>query len=124
MSVKKTEQDDTIEERISMEIIVDAYNEEEQAMGWYNYLQDKLSFPFQGECHKKRSISPLKPNQEVKVIGMADEDECLQEMFVEIEYGDASLCVPLSQITVTSGNEDTQQAVKDWHYWVAQGYQF
>jgi hypothetical protein len=29
-----------------MKIIVDAYNEEEQAMGWYYYLDGKLNFPF------------------------------------------------------------------------------
>lgn len=30
------------EERIGMEIIVDAYGPEEQAMGWYYYLEEKL----------------------------------------------------------------------------------
>ena len=28
------------EERINMEIVVDAYDEEERAMGWYYYLAD------------------------------------------------------------------------------------
>ena len=32
--------DEAREERIHMEIIVDAYGPEEQAMGWYNYLDD------------------------------------------------------------------------------------
>ena len=30
-----------------MEIVVDAYDSEEQAMGWYSYLEDNLQFPFQ-----------------------------------------------------------------------------
>jgi len=34
------------EKRIDMEIVVDAYNEVERAMGWYCYLQDGLKFPF------------------------------------------------------------------------------
>ena len=29
-----------------MEIVVDAYGLEEQAMGWYSYLEEKLQFPF------------------------------------------------------------------------------
>ena len=33
------------EERITMEIVVDAYGPEEQAMGWYSYLEEKLQFP-------------------------------------------------------------------------------
>jgi len=43
---KKPKRDETREERISMEIVVDAYNEQERAMGWYCYLEDTLSFPF------------------------------------------------------------------------------
>lgn len=34
------------EDRIQMEIIVDADGPEEQAMGWYYYLEEKLAFPF------------------------------------------------------------------------------
>ena len=34
------------EERIEMEIVVDAYGAEERAMGWYYYLEDTLAFPF------------------------------------------------------------------------------
>lgn len=34
----KVEQDAEREERIMMEIVVDAYGPEEQAMGWYYYL--------------------------------------------------------------------------------------
>jgi hypothetical protein len=29
-----------------MEIVIDAYNADEQAMGWYYYLQYRLRFPF------------------------------------------------------------------------------
>lgn len=34
----KVEQDAEREERITMEIVVDAHNPKEQAMGWYYYL--------------------------------------------------------------------------------------
>jgi hypothetical protein len=49
-----------IERRIEMEIIVDAYESEEQAMGWYYYLEDRLIFPFKARCFMKRVTSPLK----------------------------------------------------------------
>jgi hypothetical protein len=32
--------------------------------------------------------------------------------------------VPLSQLKVVHGDEETQQAVEDWHYWVEMGYEF
>jgi hypothetical protein len=34
------------EHRIEQEIVVDAYNEEERALGWYCYLNEKLAFPY------------------------------------------------------------------------------
>jgi hypothetical protein len=46
----QVKKDDLREHRIDMEVVVDAYNEQERAMGWYYYLQDKLAFPFQGKC--------------------------------------------------------------------------
>ena len=46
----KAKRDKIREERISMEIIVDAYDSEEQAMGWYYYLEEKLHFPFLAKC--------------------------------------------------------------------------
>jgi hypothetical protein len=43
------------ERRIDMEIVVDAYNEVERAMGWYYYLQGGLKFPFKVRCIRKRA---------------------------------------------------------------------
>ncbi|MGE5061220.1 MAG: calcium-binding protein [Betaproteobacteria bacterium] len=34
------------ERRIEMEVVVDAYNALERAMGWYYYLEERLKFPF------------------------------------------------------------------------------
>ena len=116
--------DDVREERISMEIVVDAYGPEEQAMGWYYYLDDKLQFPFRATCITKRRISPLKVGTIVTVIGMAPEEECEQEMFVEIQWEDDVLGIPLSQLKPIETDEGTQEAVEDWHYWVDQGYEF
>ena len=42
----KTELNEEREKRITMEIIVDAYGPEEQAMGWYYYLEDTIEFAF------------------------------------------------------------------------------
>ena len=61
--------DEAREERIHMEIIVDAYGPEEQAMGWYNYLDDTLQFPFSARCVVRRATSPLEPGEEVEVVG-------------------------------------------------------
>jgi hypothetical protein len=122
---KKPKRDEGREERITMEIVVDAYNEGERAMGWYYYLEDKLNFPFLTRCINERAISPLRVGDEVEVVGMAPENECEREMFVETPWEHKrTLAVPLSQLKVLHGNEETKQAVEDWHYWVDMGYLF
>jgi hypothetical protein len=106
----KVERDEEREERITMEIVVDAYGPEEQAMGWYYYLQDTMQFPFTAVCISKRRISPLKEGVTVQVVGMAPEDECDREMFVEIEWEGDTLAVPLIQPEATEVDVETQQA--------------
>jgi hypothetical protein len=115
--------DEEREERIHMEIIVDAYGPEEQAIGWYYYLQEHLQFPFLTTCVAQRATSPLRVGDEVQVVGMAAEQECEHEMFVLMPWERDTLAVPLSQLEVVQGDEPTQQAVEDWHYWTARGYQ-
>ena len=121
----KIERDENREERIHMDIVVDAYGPEERSMSWYYYLDDKLQFPFTAKCKMRRQISPLKVGDSVEAVGMADADECQREMFVNICWDDDTLAIPLSQITpMDVEDEDTVQALEDWHYWVAMGYEF
>src|SRR4051812_13873627 len=112
---KKSKDDAAREERIDMEIVVDAYGPEERAMGWYCYLEDKLEFPFTARCTAKRSISPLRPKDEVDVTGMAPSDECGREMFVMIRWEKDGLAVPLAQLEPVDTDAQTRQAVEDWH---------
>ena len=118
----RIDRDETREYRISMEAIVDAYGAEEQAIGWYYYLDDRLSFPFLTKCIARRAISPLQVGDEVEVLAMAPEQECQHEMFVMMRWEKEGLAVPLSQLQVIHGDDDTREAVEDWHYWVNRGY--
>jgi hypothetical protein len=103
--------------RIEMEIIVDCYTEEEQAMGWYYYLEENLHVPFRASCIERRAVSPLKEGDEVEVMGMAPESECEHEMFVMIRWGIAGLAVPLIQLKPGKGADaSTRRAIEDWHY--------
>jgi hypothetical protein len=120
--MSKVERDEDREQRISDEAIVDAYGPEEQALGWYYYLDDKIEFPFDARCIKERSISPLRIGEALIVNGMADEHDCMVEMFVEIEWNDRNFGVPLSQLEGVEISEDAREAIEDWHYWVNMGY--
>jgi hypothetical protein len=112
------------ERRITHEIVVDAYDEWERAMGWYYYLDDRIRFPFRACCNKRRAISPLKKNEEVDVVGLPPEEECAREMLVTVRWRDRTLAVPLSQLAVVKADSATRRAVADWHYWVEQDYVF
>ena len=119
------ERDESREERIDMEIIVDAYNEEEQAMGWYYYLDTKLNFPFKAKWLTGGSISN---SEDVEVLKMSPEEACQREMFVEVLYKEGTaediFSVALSDIESIEADDETQEAVKYWHYWVGMGYEF
>jgi len=112
------------EQRIIYEIVVDAYGPEERAMGWFYYLENHLHFPFRAKCVKARPISPLRKGEEVTVVGMAPEEDCESDMLVIIEWCERTLGVPLAQLEGTNVDKETKQAIADWHYWVAQGYEF
>ena len=55
---------------------------------------------------------------------MAKEDDCMREMFVLIRFAGRKLGVPLSQLEVLAAKGETREAVDDWRYWVAMGYEF
>jgi len=96
------------EGRIRDEIVVDAYGAEEQAMGWYAYLDDMLEFPFRARCSVERAISPLQVDDEVEVVGMGPEDECAHEMFVLTPWRPRPLAVPLMQLEVVQAEDATR----------------
>ncbi|MCZ6635583.1 MAG: calcium-binding protein [bacterium] len=122
---KKSEKDEEREYRISNEIIVDAYDDEERAAGWYYYLEETLHFPFLTTCIAYRAISPLRVKDEVEAIDLAPYEECEHEIFVMMRWDrEEGLGVPLSQLKVVHGDEDTRQAVEDWNYWIRQGYRY
>ena len=118
------ETDEVREHRITMEAVVDAYNEQERAIGWYYYLEQRLDFPFLARCATRRSTSPLKVGEEVEVMGMAPVEECEHDMFVEMDRDDEGLAIPLSQLEVVDADDETREAVEDWIYWTKKGYQF
>lgn len=119
--------DEEREERIAMEIIVDCYNEHEAWSGWSCHLEDKLAFPFEAECIRARRASPLNVGERVTVTALLDDDESadsLAEMQVVIKWQGRTLAVPLAQLVGVDVNDETAEAIADWHYWVAQGRHF
>jgi len=118
------EKDVAREERIIMEIIVDAYDSGERAMGWYYYLEEKITFPFTAECIAVNKRSPLELGERVTVVQMSGEDYCGHDMYVDVTWKKKKLAVPLSQLDPLNADEDSIEAIDDWHYWLKRGYTF
>jgi hypothetical protein len=120
----KRKSDPLREDRIQNEAIVDAYGPEEQALGWYYYLENRVRFPFQARCTVTKAFSPLRKGETVEVRRMAPEDACSADMLVLIRWKGRTVAVPLSQLTPLDTDESTAEAIGDWHYWVDRGYCF
>ncbi|WP_036485988.1 calcium-binding protein [Myxosarcina sp. GI1] len=116
--------DEVREERITMEAVVDAYDEVERAMGWYYYLEDRLNFPFQAKWISNKRDK----GTEVTVVEMSPEDDCLGQMLVEVSYQEGELedifTARLGDIKPIDGDATTREAIADWHYWLTRGYEF
>lgn len=110
------------EERITMEIIVDCYNEHEVAMGWYYYLEEVFSSEFRVTCSKEIRSSWLKKGEKYTVHGLATEAECEHEVYVLVMVEGKGAIVPLRQLTPLDDTEqEILEAVADWHYWLERG---
>lgn len=118
------EKDGEREDRIAMEIVVDAYGAEEQTMGWYYYLDEKLQVPFAARCVHVEAKSPLQEGEQVTVLKMAPESECQESMWVRVEWQNRTIAVPLAQLQTVEADESTQLVMGDWLYWVQRGYLF
>jgi len=118
--MKKPRRDPIREDRIENEAIVDA-RPEEQAMGWYYYLENKIRFSFLAKCIATKVVSPLRIGETAEVIRMAPEENCAHDMFVLVRWQGWKMAVPLSQLVAIDPDESTAEAIGDWHYWIAQG---
>src|SRR3954471_699842 len=118
--MRRPKRDPVREDRIHNEAIVDA-GPEEQALSWYYYLESKISFPFRARCVAANAVSPLRKGETTEVLRMATEDASEHDMLVQIRWQGRKMAVPLSQLAAIDADESTQEAIGDWHYWVAQG---
>jgi hypothetical protein len=112
------------EDRIANEILVDAYNQSERALSWYYYLERRLRFPFAARCTHLEEESPLRRHGIVQVIGLAKADRCTTQVLVKVVHGQRSIEVPLWQLDSMASDQETNDAVADWHYWVYRAYHY
>ena len=74
------------------------------------------------DMENKRTLLEL--GERVMVVGMAGEDYCEHEMYVDVSWKGKVLAVPLVQLNPLDADEDSIEATGDWHYWSKRGYTF
>ncbi|ERH07889.1 MAG: calcium binding protein from Anabaena CcbP [Halonotius sp. J07HN4] len=77
-----------------------------------------MNFPFDAQCINEQDESPLKEGETVTVVGMSSTEATLSQQFVTVEWMNRELGVPLRQLEPIGVDDDTKQAVEDWHYWL------
>src|SRR4029453_6559434 len=107
----ETKRDPVREERIHNEAVVDAYGPEEQAMGWYYYLENKIRCPFQARCTVTKAVSPLRKGETGEGRPLAPEDACPTNRLGQIRWHGRTIAVPLSQLAEVNLDESTREAV-------------
>ena len=56
---------------------------------------------------------------------MADVDDCDHDMYITVEFHDNELAVQLSQLEpIGELDDESREAICDWHYCCERGYQF
>jgi hypothetical protein len=124
MAKDQPQRDEQREQRIG-QIIDGAHDEYDRIVAWYDYLEQRLDFPFRARVTSKAAGSPLCLHEQVEVLDLADVDDWEDGAQVTLGADRSGLDVPLSQLHPSeSADEPTRQAVADWHYWVQRGYHF
>ena len=107
--------------RIREDILVDTYDEYEEASAWHCYLTDNLRFPFEAVCEKQIICSPLRSGENVTVTGIADIKDYHGGIAVIVKWQDRKFAVPLEQLKPVDSSAEFAEAIEDWKYWMVAG---
>lgn len=104
------------EDRIAEGILVDAETDEDRATAWYYYLDSNVTFPFQ---------ATFDGDEEVEVVSLSVEEDCLDEMKMEVRYSDSFGEEPFTALLIEleplDADDESTEAIEDWQYWWERG---
>ncbi len=112
------EQDDACEHRINYEIIVDAYDDHEVAMGWYIHMNDNLEFPMQAKV-KLRLRGVKTEEKAVQIVEIDPKSETSLTLRLGMTKGKSDRVQYISpeDIVCIQTTEGNLEILNDWLYW-------
>ena len=105
--------DQARQQRLSNEVFVDAYTEEELAQCWYHYLERKVTFPFEARWGKET----------LEIVGMdsasesADAEVQMDALYREGDIEDI-ISVRAADLVPLQTDAATAEAIEDLQYWI------
>ncbi len=112
------EKDEERDDRIHDEIIVDAYDEYEQAMSWYIHLNDNLVFPIKAKV-KLRLRGGKTEEKAVQIVEVDPKSEDSLTLRLGITEGKSDRIQYISPKEIVSINtsDENLEILNDWLYW-------
>ena len=110
--------DEEREHRILYEVIVDAYDDEEQAMGWYYYMAENLAFPIKAkvEMPMRGGKLEVKDINIVEIDPKSEEGRAIRLGIVEGKSERVQYLSPEHIVSLKTSDENLE-IINDWLYW-------
>ncbi len=108
------------EKRLDYEVFVDAYTKEEQALCWYYYLENKITFPFQARWGNEIvEVTDMDEDSEEAGSDLRQLDSARCKLNVLYREGDMEDIFPVlvTELEPVNADEKTQEAIADLRYW-------
>ena len=115
--LKQQKDDENRTYRIRTQVTSLGRNAEQKFSAWHLYLKNKLKFPFDGLWKHTFYSDPEK----VIVIELLDLETCQDayDILVKVQNQGIVSEKPLfSIIEVLTADDNTKEAVEDWHFWI------
>jgi Calcium binding len=110
--------DQTREDRIIYEVIVDCYEEHEELMGWYYYMADNLEFPIKAtvRLRLRGGAAEVKKVDIVEVDKKSEEENPIRFGIVE-DGGQRVTTISPEEIVGIGTSAENTEIINDWLYW-------
>ena len=104
--------------RILMEVVVDCYDDEEAATGWYYYFSENLDLPIQAQANLKLRGGKME-QKIVKIVDVESEFSVSEYLRIGIteEGSDRIQFISPEQLVSVTTSDENRQIMNDWLYW-------
>ena len=110
--------DEERENRIIHEVIVDCYDDSEEQMGWFYYMYDGLTFPFNGLANIP-TTSGKTVQKKVKIMKIDPKSEEGNPIRIGVtENGSRQISfISLEDLSRVETSDENLDIINDWLYW-------